>query len=92
MEKKKSRNGENWEAWFGGHKGHFPLVLGSIKKLACRLGIAVRPIEPLASLLCKSQLLLNGFIYLLDREIHLLDKSNIYWIEINTSTTISHNC
>ena len=68
------------------------MVLGSIKKLVCRLGIAVRPIEPLVSLMCKSQLLLKGSIYLLDREIHLLNKRYIYWIEINTSTTIHHNC
>ena len=38
------------------------------------LEIVVRPIEPLANLMCKSQLLLKGSIYLLDNEINLLDK------------------
>jgi hypothetical protein len=37
----------------------------------------MRPIEPLASLMCKSQLLLKGSIYLLDKEIHLLDNKGI---------------
>ena len=73
-------------------KGTFLVGFGFNKKLACKLEIAVRPIEPLANLKCKSQLLLKGSIYLLDRETHLLDKRYIYWIEISTSTTIPHNC
>jgi hypothetical protein len=71
---KNAKKWENYEAWFGGHKGYFSLVLGLIKKLTHKLEIAVRPIEPLASLMCKAQLLLKVSLHLLDNEIKLLDK------------------
>ena len=56
---KRPRNGKNQEVWFGEYKGHFFLVLDSIKKLAYRLGIVVRPIEPLASLMCKFSIVIK---------------------------------
>ena len=52
----------------------------------------MKSIEPLANLMCKSQLLLKESIYLLDNKINLLDKRYVYWIKTNTNMIISFNC